>query len=477
MNKFLSLVIAVITSLSLSAKQGYEIKIKASCIPNKKITLAYHYGNKQYIEQEATSNSKGEVVFKGKEKLNTGLYILVFPEKKAIDIIIEEQFFSIEVPCSDNKIEENNLELYSGITIKGSDQNTSFFSYLSFLELKRQEQKLLNEKIKFYKKSKDFKRELKKAEENIAKLSEQVEAKQEKIIAKFKGKMLSKFLLAQQEVKIPESHQKYQKKYGKDWKYYYFKHHYWDNIDFSFEGLLYSPVLFSKSDYYIEKLTIQTPDSVFAAVDFIIQKAKSNKKTFKYFVIEMLNKYAKSKIVCFDAVYVKIANKYYKSGIADWVDEEQLKKVIRDADNLSKILCGQNAPKIVSKTENYNTPSLYKVNSKYTVVVFWRTSASSTKKMMKALKPFYTKYKNKGVVIYSVETGSIKEWKKYTQNEVLPWINLHKTNVNATSTSDYNVRSVPKIFILDENKKILVKRISASQLSKILDQLLEREKK
>jgi len=41
----------------------------------------------------------------------------------------------------------------------------------------------------------------------------------------------------------------------------------------------------------------------------------------------------------------------------------------------------------------------------------------------------------------------------------------------------YNVRSTPQMFILDKNKKIIMKGIGADQLEEVMDEIILREQK
>lgn len=446
-------------------------------MPNSNISLAYHFGNKQYIKEELTSDANGEVVFKNDTSLPTGLYLIVLPSKNYLEFIVEEQNFSIDIPCEKGELVSfKEPTFYTKIVANKSPQNKSFFDYLGFLQLKRDEQKLLNNTIELYKNNSDKTKEVSEAESKLTAIDAEVENERNKLIAGNKGKMLSKLLLAQNEIKIPESDAKLQETYGENWQFYYYRQHYWDNIDFNYTGLLYSPILYNKVEYFIEKVTEQTPDAVFDAADLIIQKAKGNKEVFKYFVIEMLNRYAKTKKVCFDAIYVRLINKYYASGQADWVDNEQLKKILDNAQALSHTLCGQIAPDIKAKTESNSTPSLHKVKAKYTILLLWDTDCGNCKKEVAELKKVYAQYQDKGLAIYSVDVGADKEkWGQYSAQESLAWINLHIESISSDVKKEYDVKSTPTLFLLDENKTILYKRIDVKTMNSILESELDKK--
>ena len=101
--------------------------------------------------------------------------------------------------------------------------------------------------------------------------------------------------------------------------------HYFDNMDLQDDRLVRTSFFFQKVDYYMEKLTVQHPDSLIKSLDFILEKMKKDEaesaENFKYYLVHYFNKYAKSKIVGMDAVYVHLALNYYDNGLAPWTPD------------------------------------------------------------------------------------------------------------------------------------------------------------
>ena len=135
MKKTISALLGLLFFGSVFAQKGYNIKVKIPCLPNNTISLAYHLGDKQYIKEELTSNAEGEVVFKNDTALPTGLYLIVFPSKQYVEFIVEEQNFSLDIPCENgNLVLSKDPLFYSKIGVSNSPQNKSFFNYLTFLQ-------------------------------------------------------------------------------------------------------------------------------------------------------------------------------------------------------------------------------------------------------------------------------------------------------------------------------------------------------
>jgi hypothetical protein len=90
----------------------------------------------------------------------------------------------------------------------------------------------------------------------------------------------------------------------------------------------------------------------------------------------------------------------------------------------------------------------------------------------------HKKLKNKGVVVYAISTeGKYAEWKKMMQTnpDLSQWINVCKTDRNypwPIYRQDYNITANPTLFVLDENAKIIGKKIDEHQLEFFVESIL-----
>ena len=60
----------------------------------------------------------------------------------------------------------------------------------------------------------------------------------------------------------------------------YYKENFWNNMDFSDERILRTPIFFNKMDTYLNKLTVQDPDSIKKSADVLVKLSKQNKDIF-----------------------------------------------------------------------------------------------------------------------------------------------------------------------------------------------------
>ncbi|MEL7161280.1 MAG: TlpA disulfide reductase family protein, partial [Bacteroidota bacterium] len=140
------------------------------------------------------------------------------------------------------------------------------------------------------------------------------------------------------------------------------------------------------------------------------------------------------------------------------------------------LLIGKTAPNMKMKRRDGTPVELYDIKANYTVLYFWQFACPSCKKSTPHMKEFYEKWKDKGVEIFSICTkqGEIdKCWEYIDDNAIDDW--LHATDKYLRFYKDYDIRSTPTIFVLDENKEIVSKRIGAEQLDGLLE-ALEKQK-
>ncbi len=100
----------------------------------------------------------------------------------------------------------------------------------------------------------------------------------------------------------------------------------------------------------------------------------------------------------------------------------------------------------------------------------------------------YDKFEGKGVEVYSPCTEfETADWKKFVAEKELKWINvsdnpevnknaakyIHLTTLESLNFRDtYDIFSTPQVYLLDKDKKILAKKLSAEQLDDILSDKL-----
>jgi len=450
--------------------KGYDIRVQIKNAASDTLLLAYYYAEKQFVKDTAIA-SNGIFQFKGDSTLEAGVYILVMPPKyEPIQLFIneEEQHLTIDLDAK---------QIAKSFQVKGSRDNELFYDYLRYLEEKRPQAQAISDKIKT---EKEAGRDVAVLQENLEKINGEVKNKQSEIIKNFPASMTAILINASIEVTIPEM--KGTQEQIEMNRYLYYKAHYFDHLKLEDPRLLRSPLIHERINYYLEKLTLQHPDSIKHSLDDILRRIQPAEETFRYYLVQFLNNYANSKIVGFDALYVHLVDEYYSKGFAPWVAAEQLEKIQKNASALRPILIGKTAPEIRLTRYPEQTPiTLHGIRSPYTVLFIWDPECSHCKSSLPHVIDFYNKYKAKGVEVLAVCSQFSDKvpacWKYLEEHNIKPgWINAADPFHASKYKVLYDVRTTPQLFIMDAKKTILSKNIGAEQLSEVMDNIILRNK-
>jgi peroxiredoxin len=359
--------------------------------------------------------------------------------------------------------------------IKGSKDNELFYDYLKFINQKSKEIEPLRQQYE------TVKNDPKKAEEvrkKMAVIDSAVYNYKNSLETNNPDFILTKVFKVTSEVELPEAPKNPDGTKDSLFLFNYYKQHFFDHIDLQDDRLLYTPVLHPKLDQYFKKLTLQMPDSVIKEADMLIAKLKPGSEMFKYVVWWITNTYETSNIMGMDAVFVHMAEKYYTKDKAFWVDEAQLFKIQDRAKVLKPILIGQQVKNLVL-TDSLDKPhALYDVKAKYTILYFWDPDCGHCQKVTPKLNDLYKEVKSKGVEVYAVCTEvEMDKWKKFIREKELHFINVADPKLHNNFRHEFDITTTPQVFLLDENKRILAKRIEVETLKDILEKKFEEDKK
>jgi len=460
----LLLLLCLLFAAFAGAQESHEITIEIDGYEEDILSLANNVLDKQYIVDTARRNEQGRFVFQSDTSaLPKGIYLVVLaPNNDYFQMVIgndPDQKFKLET-------RKNNL---SDVKVTNSQENELFFNYLGYLDRQQNASSPARTALQDTTLTEENKAPL------IAQLDEintEVLTFQERQVQEHPQSFVAAIINANKANTPPPYDEIAEEAERRDAQLVWLRAHYFDPINLKDDRLLRTPFLFSRINYYVDRLFIQHPDTISGAIDYVLGKMDPKSELFKYYVVHFTNKAAKSDIVGMDGVYVHMIDNYYRNGLAYWSDPEQMATMLENADKNRPLLIGKQAPNLEMNRRDGSPVNLYDLDAKYTVLYFWQFACPSCKKSTPHMKEFYAKWKSKGVEVFAVCTKQRelpKCWEYIDDNEIGEW--LHATDKYQRFARDYNVISTPSIFVLDENKKIVSKRIGAQQLDDLLTNL------
>jgi thiol-disulfide isomerase/thioredoxin len=212
----------------------------------------------------------------------------------------------------------------------------------------------------------------------------------------------------------------------------------------------------------------QHPDTIGKEVIAICERAKGNKELFKLLTSNFTYKYETSNIVGQDAIFVQLAERYYLTKEAFWVHDSVVAKIEKRVKKIKPLLINQVGPNLSMQDTTASTlKNLHDIKARYTIAFFMDPDCGHCKKEMAKLKELYDKHsRDWSIEVYSVFADtSLDKMKKYIKENGLRWICVNgPRNYNTPYHDLYDINSTPVIYILDEKKRIISKKLPAESV-------------
>jgi thiol-disulfide isomerase/thioredoxin len=246
---------------------------------------------------------------------------------------------------------------------------------------------------------------------------------------------------------------------------------------------------------------------VIQEIDKVLGKCEEGNLIYNLLIGYFTYKYEQSKIMGFDKVFVHIADKYIISGKANKIySEETVGKIKERVDIMRNLLLDAKVKELYMIDTTYGkqvrkmgfdtasssksitdlyyknieklTPmfkTLYQVNAKYTVLVFWAADCGHCQTEVPKLHEDMKKLRGKvDAKVFAVQTKDdlFETWRKFIiEKKLTDFIHvfdpIHLNNLKES----FDIYSTPVIYVLDKDKKIKAKRLGADQVVEIINSL------
>ena len=467
------------TNLLAQSSTSNDIVVTVEGLGADSVFLANYYGSRLYYSDTTVADINGHFVFKGRPFDECGKYAVVLPGPVFFDMMLVSEPMEFRTTM---KNPQGDMQIIK------SEENKVFYDYLNFLNTKREERTphdaVLND-------STASSLQVEIARNAMTVMNSEVLEYQDALIDDPRDYLFGKYLGMLREPKVPNAPSGIED--VRFWNYMWYRNHYWDRVDFSDSRLVRDGSFHKMIEMWWGQIIPPDPDTLFFEAQKLLAQVVVNEDMFKYILHHMTFESESSKVMCMDKVFVDLVNEYYVKGKVKWLDDKQLAKIVDRAKALKYSVCGNIAHNITLPGIDGTTwRSLHDIEAKYTVMVIWESSCGHCKKEMPVLQRIYEEWHNKGLEIYAIgndfepepwleylETTNYTDWIHVSDNPLINAQDSAATLIYSRITdleslnfrTTFDVFSTPKLFLLDENKKILAKQIGALQLAEMLYRL------
>lgn len=463
-------------AFTAQAKDGYKISVRFTDFKDSMIYLLHYYAKPMptiYKSDSARMDKNGVATFQSSKQTLGGIYLVLTSDRKKYFEFLLNNGDDMGITVSAKGKAEGVLE---DLSYKNSPENDRFIAYMNFLKGFGSEQQKLQNDYAAAKTKEDSATVRKK----MATSGKQLTDYRHDYAAKYPGTLLGNIFNALDVPQVPEGvHKLPNGQVDSSFAYDYYKGHFWDKFDFHDDRLIHTPIYDAKLDEYMNKLVVPYVDSVEKEADWLLKKTRGTKELFKYTLHWLTYNAETSKVMGMDEVFVYLVENYHMKGDADWLGNDDLQKYIKRVREIAPNVIGNVAPEIRMQDVSGKEVPLSSIKAKYTVVAFWEPSCGHCQKEIPALDSVYNAVlKARGVKVYAVRTDDpVEQWQKFIKEHNLQdWTNVYDPEHRSNYHSDYDVKTTPTIYLLDEKKIIRGKRLDHTNINDVINMLERKEK-
>jgi hypothetical protein len=378
-------------------------------------------------------------------------------------VVIEDENFSFSLDTAD---------VLNSIVFQNSTENTAFYSFQkkmndSYTKI-NQSSLTSNVRNKLQSEVQLFQQQWKKENASLF-VSKLIESSFDPEIPIYTGSLKSKADTSRMQM----------------YQYQYYKKHYFDGMDLGDERMVRTPFLQRKLERFFKDLVVQDPDSISLESDLILQKA-TDTEVRRYIIYKIASTYENNPILGTEGAFVHLAEKYYIGEPALW-DTSTVRRMKERIMIIKPLLVGKSFPKMHLTDVAGKEINIASLPFKYTIVFIYDPECSHCKLETPKLAALndYFKGRNVGVVASSIVRDR-EAWKKFIVDfNIGSWINGIDIHLNPQTGKEeyytdfrntFDVYSTPVVYVLDQQKKIVGKRIPVENLKEFI-QYLENKRK
>lgn len=417
------------------------------------VYLVRAFATPQKIVDTAQVNPAGTFTFDMKGR-PVGMYKVMTNTGMAIQFIYDNH--SVDFKTS-------GFRQGAKVTIIHSKENQVFYTYLRIEQANSNKINLLIPVIEYYPRSDPFWQTVKNKAE---KLQNEIQETASNLVAKYPHTLASKFIQLDRPLSIPLTLTPDQQTNLKKRKYFKY-------VNFNDTILLHTDLFTKKIVGYLALYQKQgmSKDEVekafMPAVDSLLDKAQVNEKVYLFtlhYLIGGFEEFGFQKLLLHIAQNNKL-NKFTKNTPL----KAQLQQKVYEIIHLAP---GQPAPDFKARAISGQEINLYNIKAKRTLLVFWASWCPHCTATLPGLEKYYHPKDTKNLQIIAVSVDSDKKSvENAIKKEGYKWpVIAQLKGWDSPIAVSYGISATPTFYLLDQDKRIILKTEDVKTLDKYLKQ-------
>lgn len=253
----------------------------------------------------------------------------------------------------------------------------------------------------------------------------------------------------------------------------YLVKHYWDKFDFADTSFISLPEVTEQAlANYIDLFSYIPYETATGAIKDMMHKAEADSSMFAHFH-QLYEKYL------YDPNSPLRNEEYYIPVLESIVESEKVSEIEKirpqhQLDLVRKNRTGHPAADFTYTLASGADHKLYSIPGEYTILFFYNPDCNTCKEVREnlvasdAVNKLLRSKQLKILALYP--DTDIEAWKKYIPNIPDGWINGYDKNQTIQEQETYDLKAIPTLYLLDKDKKVILKDVTFEQLDAYLSQ-------
>lgn len=254
--------------------------------------------------------------------------------------------------------------------------------------------------------------------------------------------------------------------------------HYWDNVNLADTNYIHRSDITEQAWVdYIDILKIVSPQTAESAIKDLFAKAETEKRSYLY-LAELADKYLydPNSPMRHEELYISVLDALIASPILN--ETEKIRPQGR-RELAQKNRIGTKAIDFTYTLESGKKSNLYAITAPYTLLFINNPGCHACTETIEALKN--TPVINKAVadkqlrILSLYPDEELDEWKRHLSDFPAEWINGYDEKQIIKEKNLYDLKAIPTIYLLSQDKIVLLKDVTAIEIDQFLSSIRKRD--